>query len=404
METLADTRPSAAWLSRPMVYKRERSTPSLSEPQSAKRADLNRTKLHVPQLPSGSFEPEGKDGSHAQDNDKAVSLEDKDASVHRDPERFATADLNFTWTEEEEKVILGPYDYIASNSGKEFRTLILNAFNAWFQVAPESVGIICDVVRMLHTSSLLIDDIQDNSQLRRGQPVAHSIFGIAQTINTGNYVYFLAVMELRKLHNPTAALDVFAAEMLNLHRGQGQELYWRDTLTCPNEDEYIKMVSNKTGGLFRMAVKLMQSQTSIGADPSAAVALGAGVNCDALVQLLGLVFQIADDYKNLTAVEYTASKGYCEDLSEGKFSFPVVHSIQSNPNDRRLLQILAQKTTDIQIKKCAVSYMESTGSLEYTKQVVKVLIERAREEVRRIDQGRNKSQGILELLDRMALE
>ncbi|KAL1853615.1 geranylgeranyl pyrophosphate synthetase [Diaporthe australafricana] len=402
MET--ETRPPGPWLSRPKVYKRDRSTPNLSEQQSAKRASHPRTKIHVPHVSIGSLGSESQDGLGPGDNDKCLVVENNVDCFRGDPERFTAADLNFSWTEEEDRIILAPYDYIASNSGKEFRTLILNAFNAWFEVAPENLTIICDVVRMLHTSSLLIDDIQDHSLLRRGQPVAHSIYGVAQTINTANYVYFLAVNELRKLHNAAAALEVFNAEMLNLHRGQGQELYWRDTLTCPSEDEYIKMVSNKTGGLFRMAVKLMQSQMSPDADPFVSHTRGAEINCDALVRLLGLVFQIADDYKNLTAVEYTASKGYCEDLTEGKFSFPVIHSIHSNPTDRRLVQILAQKTTDAEIKKCAVNYMELTGSLDYTKRVVGVLIQRARNEIQKIDQGRNKSQGIIELLDRMALK
>lgn len=306
-------------------------------------------------------------------------------------------EFDLTWTEEEDKVILAPYDYMAAKSGKEFRTFIINAFNAWFEVAPERLTVICDVVRLLHTSSLLIDDIQDNSLLRRGEPVAHSIYGTAQTINTANYVYFLAATELRTLPNAAAALDVFNAEMLSLHRGQGQELFWRDTLTCPSESEYLKMVANKTGGLFRMAVRLMQTQAS---GQGAVIA----AECDHLVRLLGLVFQIADDYKNLTAVEYTASKGYCEDLTEGKFSFPVIHSIQSNPTDQRLLHILALKTTDVQIKNQAVKYMESTGSLDYTKRVVGVLIQRARDEVHRLDQGRDKAKGILQLLDKMALE
>jgi geranylgeranyl diphosphate synthase type 3 len=91
-------------------------------------------------------------------------------------------------------------------------------------------------------------------------PVAHSIFGTAQTINSANYVYFLALQELQKLNNP-AAIDIYTEELLNLHRGQGLDLFWRDTLTCPTEEEYLEMVDNKTGGLFRLAVKLMQAES-----------------------------------------------------------------------------------------------------------------------------------------------
>lgn len=90
--------------------------------------------------------------------------------------------------------------------------------------------------------------------------MAHSIFGTAQTINSANYVYFLALEEVRKLKNVTA-IDVFIKELLHLHRGQGMDLFWRDTLTCPTEDDYIEMVGNKTGGLFRLAIELMQAES-----------------------------------------------------------------------------------------------------------------------------------------------
>ena len=53
-------------------------------------------------------------------------------------------------------------------------------------------------------------------------------------------------------------MDVFVRELLNLHRGQGQDILWRDQLRCPTEAEYTRMVLDKTGGLFRLAVGLMQ--------------------------------------------------------------------------------------------------------------------------------------------------
>lgn len=97
--------------------------------------------------------------------------------------------------------------------------------------------------------------------LRRGVPVANSIFGTAQTINSANYVYFLALGELSKLNTPKM-IDIYTEELINLHRGQGMDLFWRDSLTCPSEADYLEMVSNKTGGLFRLAIKLMQAASS----------------------------------------------------------------------------------------------------------------------------------------------
>lgn len=83
---------------------------------------------------------------------------------------------------------------------------------------------------------------------------------MAQTINSANYAYFLAQQKLSALHS-TRANDVFVEELLNLHRGQGMDLYWRDTLTCPTEEQYMGMVLDKTGGLFRLAVRLMQLES-----------------------------------------------------------------------------------------------------------------------------------------------
>ena len=88
-----------------------------------------------------------------------------------------------------------------------------------------------------------IDDVQDDAVLRRAVPVAHSIFGVPQTINSANYVYFLALQELLKLNQPHM-ITIYTEELINLHRGQGIELFWRDSRQCPTEEEYIDMVNN----------------------------------------------------------------------------------------------------------------------------------------------------------------
>ncbi|KAK4191213.1 geranylgeranyl pyrophosphate synthetase [Podospora australis] len=312
-----------------------------------------------------------------------------------DPSRFATEDFFLNtkrpWSEQKDAVLRGPFDYLNQQPGKDFRSALVKAFDAYLECPAESLEVITKVVSMLHTASLLVDDVEDNSQLRRGLPVAHTIFGIPQTINSSNYIYFCALQELQKLKNPKA-ISVFTEELLNLHRGQGMDLYWRDALICPTEDEYLEMVGNKTGGLFRLGIKLMQAESR------------SLIDCVPLVNIIGMIFQIADDYQNLFSTAYTANKGMCEDLTEGKFSFPVIHSIRSNPSNVQLLNILKQKTTNIDIKKYAVSYMESTGSFKYTKEVVKVLIARARKMADEIDEGKGRSVGVHKILDRIVIE
>ena len=296
-----------------------------------------------------------------------------------------------SWSDDKEKVLLGPFEYMYGNPGKDIRSQMIAAFNAWLRVPEESLKVITKVVGMLHTASLLIDDVEDSSVLRRGVPVAHNIFGAAQTINSANYVYFVALQELLKLHNPTA-IQIYTEELLNLHRGQGMDLFWRDTLTCPSESDYLEMVGNKTGGLFRLAIKLMQAEST------------SAMDCVPLVNTIGLLFQILDDYKNLSDTTYTANKGLCEDLTEGKFSFPVIHSIRSDPSNLVLINILKQKTLDDEVKRYAMSYMEQTGSFAYTRRVLGTLTTKALALVQELDGEQGRGDGIRIILEKMKVD
>ncbi|SPO29742.1 related to farnesyltranstransferase (al-3) [Ustilago trichophora] len=351
-----------------------------------------------------------------------------------------------TWPSDKENAILEPYTYLDANPGKEVRTKLIEAFNVWLQVPTRKLDAICNVVRMLHTASLLMDDVEDNSDLRRGIPVAHKIYGVPQTINTANYVYFLVFSEIFRMNEDSSSNDaspplspntagtgvpkatverLVVDELINLHRGQGMDLLWRDSLICPTEEEYVEMVNNKTGGLFRIAVKLMLSQS-----PPARTA--GFPDLIPVVNLIGLLFQILDDFMNLQSSKYAENKGFAEDLTEGKFSFPIIHSIRASvrgdsaqgftaasagggqdaakgtgegainaPNptvsrssssaaangaNRQILNVLKQRPTDLATKQYAVSYMRNvTKSFDYTTNVLERLDTQANTEIQRLE-------------------
>lgn len=123
------------------------------------------------------------------------------------------------------------------------------------------------------------------------------------------------------------------------------------------------------------------------------------VDCVELSSLTGLIFQIRDDYMNLVSNEYSNNKGAYEDLTEGKFSFPIIHGIRADSTNPQLINILKQKTNDIHVKRWAIYYMEGTGSFKYTRDVLQVLLQRARETTGAIDGGRGKAGAILKILD-----
>lgn len=266
--------------------------------------------------------------------------------------------------------LLESFRYINTMPGKNVRGKMIDCFQLWLKLQVEEGDGACphgaeaknvldsikEIVGDLHNASLMVDDIEDNSKLRRGCPVAHSIFGVPTVINGANYAYFLALEKCHALEN-RKAMDVFVGELLNLHRGQGHDILWRDDARCPTEDEYIEMVKDKTGGLFRLAVGLMQAFGTENLE----------TDFTPLVNNLALYFQIRDDYINLVDEEYMKSKSFCEDLTEGKFSFPIIHCIRSDPLDHRLLSILKKRTDDVDVKRYAQQVMFSSGSMEYTR-------------------------------------
>ncbi|XP_017043327.1 geranylgeranyl pyrophosphate synthase isoform X2 [Drosophila ficusphila] len=260
---------------------------------------------------------------------------------------------------EQDEILLQPFTYIQQIPGKQFRSELALAFNHWLLIPAEKLAQIGDIVQMLHNSSLL------------GVPVAHSIYGVASTINAANYALFLALEKVQQLGHPEAT-KVYTEQLLELHRGQGMEIYWRDSFTCPSESDYKLMTVRKTGGLFMLAIRLMQLFSSNKEDYSK------------LTAILGLYFQIRDDYCNLSLKEYTENKSFAEDLTEGKFGFPVIHAVRTQKQDKQVLHILRQRTHDIEVKKYCITLLEKLGSFQYTRKVLETLDAEARAEVTRL--------------------
>ncbi|KAK4312285.1 hypothetical protein Pmani_016266 [Petrolisthes manimaculis] len=271
----------------------------------------------------------------------------------------------------QDQVLLQPFTYVLQVPGKMIRGKLAQAFNYWMKIPDDKLAAISEIIYMLHNASLLIDDIEDSSVLRRGIPVAHSIYGVASTINSANYVYFMGLEKVLALQHPQAT-SVFCEQLLELHRGQGMEIYWRDSFTCPSEEEYKQMTIRKTGGLFGLAINLMQLFSQV------------QENFQTITGILGLYFQIRDDYANLCMKEYSDSKSYCEDLTEGKFSFPVIHAIKTHPDDQQVISIIRQRPKDLEVKRYCVSLLEKLGSLAHTRDTLRTLEADARQEVARL--------------------
>lgn len=125
-------------------------------------------------------------------------------------------------------------------------------------------------------------------------------------------------------------------------------------------------------------------------------------NCIPLVNIIGALFQIRDDYLNLSD-EYTSNKGLCEDLTEGKFSYPIIHAVRMDPQNLQLINILKQQTESVEIKKHAVKYMRDMGSFEYCKRTIKELRSKAISMINTMDEGVDAGRGVRAFVEKLDL-
>lgn len=126
-------------------------------------------------------------------------------------------------------------------------------------------------------------------------------------------------------------------------------------------------------------------------------------DCVPLANILGTIFQIRDDILNLKDTTYTKNKGFCEDITEGKFSFLIIHSINSDPNNTQLVNILKQRSEDDLMKACAVEYIASTQSFTYSYEKFSTLIADAKSMKDELNTRMGPSTGMSEFLELLEL-
>jgi geranylgeranyl pyrophosphate synthase len=282
----------------------------------------------------------------------------------------------------DDRHVRAPFEYITSLPSKGVRDTFVDALNVWLAIPEPTVSRIKSLGSRLHSASLMLDDIEDGSDLRRSQPATHKVFGVAQTINSGCYEILKAVGEATQLGIPSA-VDITLKALDELHIGQSYDLYWTRHYICPSEEEYLEMVDKKTGGLFRLLARLMLAATPTSCDRQLADSI------ETLVSLVGSQFQIRDDYQNLQSTEYADQKGFCEDLDEGKFSFPLIHALSCNGREGRLRELLRQRQASEGLsnanKVLILIELEEAGSLRYTKGVLQRIQEQVSGRLERLE-------------------
>ena len=212
------------------------------------------------------------------------------------------------------------------------------------------------VIEFIHTSTLLHDDVVDESDLRRGRSTANAVWGNAASVLVGDFLYsrsFQMMVELDRME----VMQLLADATNRIAEGEVLQLLH---VRNPDTDEpaYLQVIERKTAVLFAAATRL--GALLAGADAATCDALHAyGLN-------LGYAFQIADDVLDYSADETALGKHLGDDLAEGKATLPLIHAIAhaGDATRERLRQAIIDGDTAAMPEVLAA--IEAAGSLAYS--------------------------------------
>jgi len=292
------------------------------------------------------------------------------------------------------KTLTQPLRDLLSRGGKRWRPLLMTLVCETLG-GKESALPLSPLIEFCHNASLIHDDIEDNSDERRGKAAVHILYGTDTAINSGCFLYFLPLCCIeswtKELHitqnlNSDSLIRkiyaVWAEHMRALHLGQSMDIAWhRDFSSLPSVNDYLAMCALKTGCLAKLSAVL-------GICSAAAVNIYAHKNENDLNKLfgaaaenLGVGFQIIDDVKNLRSG--TPGKKRGDDIVEGKKSLPVLLYLHRYPQQADFVAECFSKAringTGTEEAENLISRIETAGMLDEAEEQGRKLIAMAKD-------------------------
>jgi geranylgeranyl pyrophosphate synthase len=279
------------------------------------------------------------------------------------------------------RALIRPVRAVADRGGKSWRSYV--ALACCDAVGGDSQPYLSWLAlpELMHVGSLLVDDVQDGSTVRRGGPAAHVLYGEGPSLNAGAACYFLPHLFMEQTRLPDSArlriYELYLAACRAAHSGQALDL---DGL-----QEGLRMALERGDGDLAerrvRAVHRLKSAAPAGALARVGAILGQGSEeqtqaLGAFVEDVGLAFQIVDDVLNLRGFEGDR-KARGEDLVAGKVTMPVAKAVGrlTLPGRRRLGEILATPQPEWETVQEAIDLIEGCGALEACQEEAERLIE-----------------------------
>jgi octaprenyl-diphosphate synthase len=273
-------------------------------------------------------------------------------------------------------VITDIAQYLIAGGGKRIRPLLLLLAAKALGSTGHSRIRLGAVVEMLHTATLVHDDIIDEADTRRGRPSSNTTWGNSKCVLAGDWLYmqaFATAVEERNFH----VLDLLIS--LTQQMVEGELLQIEKLGHLINEEEYFDLIYRKTACLFKVSMQLGAAITPHAFGDAALVESQLGE----YGRNLGLAFQIVDDVLDLTAAEDVLGKPVASDLREGKATLAVIHALERGTGaDREAIRtVLADRSFASVSHLQILEILGRHGSIEYAMDTACAYAEAARQSI-----------------------
>src|SRR5712675_2703220 len=224
--------------------------------------------------------------------------------------------------------------YLQSGGGKRLRPILVLLCGKLFGESNPALVRMAAVVEMIHTATLVHDDVIDMAKTRRGRPSINVVWGNHTSVLAGDWLYMQAFQIAVRERN-FRVLDILIALTQMMVEGELLQLERIGHIDV-SEADYMELVHRKTAGLFSACARL--GALVAGADSNAEDRLGD------YAWNLGMAFQLVDDVLDFTAREQTLGKPVGGDLREGKITLPLIYALErASTEERRLVEIILQE-------------------------------------------------------------
>ena len=253
-------------------------------------------------------------------------------------------------------------NHIVHKKGKQMRPILTFLFAKLFGEIGDSTYNSALSLELIHTASLVHDDVIDDSSVRRGQPSVNASFGNKVAVLSGDYLSALSMLYMARTNSAQMA-RVVGQLAQTLSDGELFQLF-ESRENVVSEDIYYHIIKKKTAALFSACAKL--GALSVNASPDD-VETAARIG-----ESIGLCFQIRDDIFDYSDSTATIGKPTGSDMREGKLTLPIIYAIRNFGTDEMnsmITRLKASELSDDEIHRL-INFAIENGGIDYAEQVM----------------------------------